>query len=225
MSAEQSKQTAPNGGRNRRKQYVIDRPVQWKYTGLMVLGVVLISSLLSVLLFGVLNQQARDRVLHAASASGWENTLTIIVTAGAFAVVMAVAFGIWTMLATHRICGPIYVMQGLLAELTAGRFPRRRPLRTKDEFKDFYDTLWRALDTLKDKQRTDLERLTRILHAAQQAGDAGFDQRGNSLDSLITQVQTMRHEIADYLGETLETTDTAAATSTASSPAYAGLPT
>jgi hypothetical protein len=40
---------------------------------------------------------------------------------------------------SHRITGPIYVMTGYLRELRGGGEPRMRPLRKRDEFKEFYE--------------------------------------------------------------------------------------
>ncbi|TAL37086.1 MAG: hypothetical protein EPN93_06575 [Spirochaetes bacterium] len=42
---------------------------------------------------------------------------------------------------SHRITGPIYVMTGYLRELRGGGVPRLRPLRKRDEFKEFYEEL------------------------------------------------------------------------------------
>lgn len=40
---------------------------------------------------------------------------------------------------THRISGPIYVISNFMKDIIEGRDPKLRPLRNKDELKEFYD--------------------------------------------------------------------------------------
>lgn len=56
-------------------------------------------------------------------------------------IVAAQCLGLYIILIrmTHRISGPIYVMSNFMRDIIDGREPRLRPLRDKDELKDFYD--------------------------------------------------------------------------------------
>ncbi|HOD14338.1 MAG: hypothetical protein KBC90_11765 [Spirochaetes bacterium] len=40
---------------------------------------------------------------------------------------------------THRVSGPIYVISNFMRDIIEGRDPKLRPLRDKDELKDFYE--------------------------------------------------------------------------------------
>jgi hypothetical protein len=40
---------------------------------------------------------------------------------------------------THRISGPIYVISNFMKDIIEGRDPKLRPLRDKDELKEFYE--------------------------------------------------------------------------------------
>jgi nitrogen fixation/metabolism regulation signal transduction histidine kinase len=40
---------------------------------------------------------------------------------------------------THKISGPIYIMSKYMREVINGGFPELRPLRKKDELKEFYE--------------------------------------------------------------------------------------
>jgi uncharacterized protein YxeA len=52
---------------------------------------------------------------------------------------------------THKISGPIFVMSRYLKEIKEDKVPEFRPLRDKDEFKEFYQELQEAIEYLIDK--------------------------------------------------------------------------
>lgn len=228
MGTEQTNEKTVNRTRGRRRNYVINAAFQWKYTGSVVLGVFLVSSLLSIVLFGVLHQQARARLVNPAASHPWENALTIVLSAVAFATVMAAALGLWSFFVTHRISGPIFVMQRYLGELAAGRFPTARPLRKKDEFKEFFGELWRTIDALKAAKQADLAALTEVLNMARSAVDADSEDCRRTLDALTARLETLREEAADTLGEEFDTLPAAPPKDRGSvskhTGAFAGLP-
>jgi methyl-accepting chemotaxis protein len=54
---------------------------------------------------------------------------------------------------THRISGPIYVMSKYLNEIIEGKSPVTRPLREKDELKEFYELFNSMLESIKEKDK------------------------------------------------------------------------
>jgi methyl-accepting chemotaxis protein len=54
---------------------------------------------------------------------------------------------------THHISGPIFVMSRYLNEMIEGKFPVTRPLREKDELKEFYELFNNMIDSMKEKDR------------------------------------------------------------------------
>ncbi len=52
---------------------------------------------------------------------------------------------------THRISGPIFVMAKYLREVRSGQNPSVRPLRKKDELKEFFSELQETVEFLKKK--------------------------------------------------------------------------
>jgi hypothetical protein len=56
-----------------------------------------------------------------------------------------------TVVATHRVAGPIAVMHKHLSSLLSGRYPAMRPLRQHDELKEFFADLKKLVDLLRDK--------------------------------------------------------------------------
>ena len=69
-----------------------------------------------------------------------------------FLIIMTVAqtamIFIMSIFFTHKISGPIYVMRQYLRQIKEGKTPKFRPLRDKDEFKDFYQELQDAVEHL-----------------------------------------------------------------------------
>ena len=54
---------------------------------------------------------------------------------------------------THKISGPIYVMRRHLRDIREGRKPNLRPLRQKDQFKEFYGELCETIDFLTKEEK------------------------------------------------------------------------
>jgi len=54
---------------------------------------------------------------------------------------------------THRISGPIYVISNYFKDIIAGKIPKPRPLRNKDELKEFYNLFIILVDTLKKENK------------------------------------------------------------------------
>ena len=54
---------------------------------------------------------------------------------------------------THRIFGPIHVMSNYFKDVIAGKNPKPRPLRTKDELKEFYTLAIALVDSLKGENK------------------------------------------------------------------------
>src|SRR3990172_9454749 len=115
----------------RRRQMIVNPAFQWKYALSLGLAVFLVSSTLSCSLFAALHEQARHRLLFPASYSTDVATL-ILLSAFGFSVLMAGVVGFWMVLVTHRVCGPLFVLERHFRQLAAGRLPSLRPLRRKD---------------------------------------------------------------------------------------------
>ena len=54
---------------------------------------------------------------------------------------------------THRISGPVYVMSNYFRDIIDGKLPDPRPLREKDELKDFYALFKELVYSLKEKEK------------------------------------------------------------------------
>ena len=193
-----SRTTEGTPSRNRRKNYIVDPAFQWKYAIMIALAVFLISTIMSTVLYGVLHRQARLRMMSPETYVA-EITLVIVVAAVAFAVLTAAGVGAWGLLITHRICGPLTVMSTYLTELAKGRFPALRPLRQKDEFKEFYAHFSRAVDSLRSRREREVRMLDEALRLAKGAAKASAGPEREVAEGLSRQIEALRNELAGTL--------------------------
>jgi len=204
MGADQSPRAGSTPPNRFRRKYIIKPGFQWKYTALAVVSVFVVSELLTLILFGVLYNQARARLIEPGGSSPWENTAVLVLSAAAFASVTALLVGLFTALATHRICGPLYVMEGFLKHLKEGRYPKQRPLRKRDEFKEFYENFWDTVNTLRLRTRSQVATLNETLDIARSVKDASIDARLAALKDLAARIEALRDDIAGSLEVELE---------------------
>ena len=181
------------------QRYIVNPSVQWRYTATAVIGVFIISAFVSILLYGVLFDQARSRMLYGAATSVSDISVTIITAAIAFATVPAIACGLWAIVMTHRLCGPIRVLESHLRELAAGRFPKHRPLRKRDGFRDVYEVFWQVVDTFKTSRSEHLAELGRLRNSARRA-IIGSEDASSALESIATRLDEICRERATLLG-------------------------
>ena len=201
MTANQTEKSSGRRKRGRRRTYFVNRAFQWRYTLLVMVAVFVVSTFMSYALFGVLYQQARANVLHPETVNVWQNAVVLTVSGLAFSLALALAFGLWTILITHRICGPMYVIEGYLNELTKGSLPEPRALRKKDEFKGLYDAFGRAVGALTASKRSDLEQLTEALRTARSGAGGSDQERRQAIELLRAQLAAMCRDTARSLGE------------------------
>ena len=183
---------------NRRHKYAINPNFQWKYTLSISLGVFLISSILSAVLFVVLHEQARHRLMYPTSYVV-DTGMVILMSALAFSILTAAGTGFWSFLVTHRICGPLYVLGQHFDRLATGKMPNLRPLRRKDEFKDLFQSFCSAVETVKREKQSQFDSVGKALNALEGAGGDNDQERRDALESASAQLNEMRNVLADAL--------------------------
>jgi len=200
MESNDNRESTANRGRcNRRRQYLINPGFQWKYAIMLALAVFLISALISSVLYALLHHQARLRLMNPEAYTA-QVTLVILLFGAAFSMLTAGALAVWCVFMTHRICGPLFVLERNLGELADGRFPKLRSLRRKDEFKDLYATFGRAVESLKVNKQAELATLTQALSIAESAANANDEARKDALSSVATHIKTLRDVATKALG-------------------------
>lgn len=195
--------------RRRRRRYIIDPAFQWKYGLWLMADVFVVSLFMGILLLIVQGRYVRSLMLEARSFDWSELALMLIVFALGFAVVAAGAFGVWSVMVTHRLCGPLHILGMRMAEVANGRFPEWRPLRKKDECKELYAQFWATVDSLKTSKQADLDALTEILSDLRSAANEHGESRTAALTAVTARVAGMRSAAARALG--VESDDLSAA--------------
>jgi hypothetical protein len=136
-----------------RRTYLIDRSFQLKYTVILMLVGAAIS-----LLFGALMYQAHvdatalmdlPNPFREAVSSGDRMLLWLVL---GIAVIMAAAMGLFGVLVTHKVAGPIYVLTHYMTTLSQGKYPQMRPLRKNDELKEFFERFRAAVESMKSRE-------------------------------------------------------------------------
>ncbi len=183
---------------NRRRKYLINPAYQWKQACTIAVIVFLSSSIISFATFGVLHQQARMRL---ADPSGYHADVTsiILLFAVGSSALTAGGIGLWSILMTHRICGPAFVLDRSMNELREGRFPKMRGLRKKDELQGLYTSTSEAVEALEGRARRELATVADALDLARSAQQASDTVRVTSLQSLASQLEQLRGELAESL--------------------------
>jgi hypothetical protein len=192
----QSDNGAPARAKVGRRNYLIDRTFQLKYTIIMVVVGAAIS-----LLFGAMMYQAHveatqlmdlpDNLRSAVETQ--DNMLLWLVMA--IAVVMAIALGLFGVLVTHRIAGPIYVFSHYLKVMGEGRYPKLRPLRKGDELKAFYEVLHQAVAQLRAKDKAQAAELQALAASIESA--AGQADPAAALKPVVEKLKSMSDKLIE----------------------------
>jgi len=154
-----------------RRKYLIDRGFQLKYTLIMIIVGAAIS-----ILFGAMMYEAHKTATelidlpnpYRGIVEAQDTSLLWLVMA--ISVVMAIALGLFGILVTHRVAGPIYVFSHYMDVLGRGRFPMLRPLRKNDELKSFFDVFNQAVATMRERSRSDGEELKKLAATLERVG-------------------------------------------------------
>lgn len=181
-------------GRKCRKQYVVNAAFQWKCCATIAVVIFFASSIISCVLYGILHQQARMRLIHAATYTA-EVPWVIFAFAMGLAALTAGGVGLWSIFMTHRICGPLSLLRRHVDELAQGRLPKVRPLRRKDEFKDLFVAFGRAVSSLNACKRAELSTLTKVLDIARSAINGDENQRKDALVAVASHVEPLRNMV------------------------------
>ncbi len=189
---------------HRRRNYLINPVFQWRQAGAISLIVFFMSTTVSAVLYGVLHHQAR---LLATNPTGHrpETTVVMVCFGLGFAALTAGGVGLWSILMTHRICGPVFVIKRYLLQIAEGRLPAMRPLRRRDEFKDLHEALDRAIQSLRIGKQRELARINDALDAAHSVLASGGTSGQSALEDVIRKLDWLKEQANKMLFESAET--------------------
>jgi methyl-accepting chemotaxis protein len=193
--AMESTKAAPS--KTPRRQYLVDRDFQLKYTLLLAV----VGAAISVL-FGAMMYQAHVETTelmglpnpYQAIVEGQDRIMLWLVMA--IAVGMAIALAMSGILITHRIAGPIFVFSRYMSVLAQGRYPLLRPLRKKDELKSFYESFNQAVASMRERDKSSGEELKEIATVLEAAA-AEAPRMGEALKSSMEKLRSMSKRLLE----------------------------
>ncbi len=137
MASNQTASTVPD----RRRSRIIDRAFQFKYTMMVVAFTVVVSLTYMTMVYLQHFEIEREIGTYCSATVGAEllqrstSILGYVFVGTLLISLLLTALGV---VVTHRIAGPIFVMNRYLGVLASGRIPTMRPLRKNDELKTLY---------------------------------------------------------------------------------------
>jgi len=185
----------------RRRTFLIDRGFQLKYT----IIIALIGALIAVLwgtLFYKANKENSEQVMLTlkvdpelqALSERVEDKLAgedakILYYLSGFILAVVFSLGIWGVLITHRVAGPIFIISRYVDQVTNGEYPDPRPLRKKDELREFFIKFNDMLNAIKEREKDDVATLQKVLD-----GSKGVvtSLSGDRAEEFARTIQTLR---------------------------------
>lgn len=169
------------------RNYLLDRPFQLKYTGMVVAVAGLLSLVLGTLEYRasketsdvILAQSLADpmysepslrRALEADfKANDRKVILRLAITLG----LMTVLLGLTGIVITHKVVGPVYKMKFLFREVIKGKLKLAGRLRKGDELQSFFDVYALMIETLRQRQVAEIAQIDAVIAEAEAGGMTG----------------------------------------------------
>ena len=136
----------------RRRPRIVHPALQFKYGGMIAaFGMVIALTFCSLLWVQghEMRREAMDFCGSEAVAYFAKRVSSITAYALSATALISALLTVFGLVATHRVAGPIFVMNRYLKYLGEGRIPVTRPLRKNDELKDFYASLMVVIEQLR----------------------------------------------------------------------------
>jgi hypothetical protein len=188
------------GRRRRRAIPIVDARFQWKYTLVITALGAGVTAIMGAFLYRA--HRENTRILDFAGNAELQRQVghgdrMFLLYLLALVGLMAIALALWGLLVTHRISGPIHLIASYLRELATGRYPDPRPLRKRDELREFFSAFEDAINALKARDAAALKSVNEALAQARAALTA--DSKAG-LESAIGALERHRELLVATLG-------------------------
>ena len=159
----------------RRSIPVVDKAFQFKYTAIIISIVLAVSLGLGYLL--LVTYWEMNRIMDLAVVSSGisdevnrDDALSVFYISLAFLVIEVLALGVMGLFITHRVCGPVFVIHRDLTAMLDGKYPRARPIRQGDEFRETFEVFTAVVESLRKRDADEVAKLNRVIAVARQKG-------------------------------------------------------
>lgn len=184
----------------RRRQFLLNRAFQIKYTVIIAVIGMIIAILWGTLFYKASKENSEQMLMLVQMDPNLSPMSDIIkdkldrednrIMIYLIAFVIAIFFSliIWGILITHRIAGPIFIISRYIDSLTDGKIPETRPLRKKDELKEFFDKFNRMLSALKERENIDIVAINDTIKTLDTYKDAVTADKKEEIDREIAEL-------------------------------------
>lgn len=169
--------------KRRLRNYLLDRPFQLKYTGMVVGVTVVVAAVLGYFAYDYSRGQTEMLMAQQATQPGLSDETWALMAESAQAedrkvlfgivggiLVLAIALGVTGIVVTHKVVGPAYKMRKLLNEVATGHLKVQARLRKGDELQELFDAFAHMVETLRERQAEEVAQLDAALAKASSTG-------------------------------------------------------
>ena len=149
----------------RRSTYVVDRGFQLKYTAIIVAIGALIAMVCAFFIYQAWRENTELLEISQVIAGeiNRRESTKVFWAVGIFVLLETVGLFLWGILVTHRIAGPLYIIDRYLGAIRSGIYPDMRPLRRHDELQQFFDSFSSTVDHLRERDEEELGVINSVL--------------------------------------------------------------
>ncbi len=132
-----------------RKRLIVNPRFQWVTVISLMACIFIVNAVSGLLLLQFHSRVVRfqifspERYADAGYSALWIASIFALVSG----TLCALGFGIWSLVFTNRVCGPVFVMHDWVRKVKNGQRPAIRPLRAEDAFQEFGTDLGDLLRT------------------------------------------------------------------------------
>ena len=169
--------------KRRLRNFLLDRPFQLKYTGMVVAVTMLIAGVLGYFAYQEsisvseslqvaiasrtdLSGDVQMRLLEDAEA--YDMKILVFIVGGVL--LLGATLALTGIVVTHKVVGPAYKLQKLLGEVADGRLRVESRLRKGDELQNLFEAFIRMVDSLRATQAEEVAQLDAAIEKAKKAG-------------------------------------------------------
>jgi len=180
----------------RRKKYIVHKKVQYKYAILTVAMLVLYTMVLLAAIFApsIVIFISEDVPLSArAEAANAFLLLNRYMWPGIAAIILL--FGAVSIFITHRVAGPLFVIERMINQIAGGNLSTRIKLRKGDDLIEFEQSMNRMAEKL-EASLSELQERTRNLSAM--ARDPALDPSSGKQAKVLAEAEGIEKVLAQY---------------------------
>ncbi|MEW6534760.1 MAG: methyl-accepting chemotaxis protein [Candidatus Auribacterota bacterium] len=192
-----------NNVRNRRRKILIDKPLQIRYTIMVVVLIIAYSALLIYTVHSnstTTTNMLLELIDHKPELAGKFKSIDTITV-----LISVIGMGIATLIityigifSTHKVAGPIYRFKKHLSSIKEGNFSVRTYLRKNDMLNELADDFNQASEKLKEFVENDIvfsEDVCRKIQSIQ----SQLDQQSIGPDELSEALNGLQTDIEDFI--------------------------